>query len=52
MPDHYGAFRINEGIWRKNKTRTTGAAVAQEVEWLSANRKVAGSIPGLCLAKC
>jgi len=29
-----------------------GAAVAQEVEWLSANRKVAGSIPELHLAKC
>jgi len=29
-----------------------GAAVAQEVEWLSANRKVAGSIPGLHLDKC
>jgi len=28
------------------------AAVAQEVEWLSANRKVAGSIPELHLAKC
>jgi len=29
-----------------------GAAVAQEVEWLSANRKVAGSIPELHLDKC
>jgi len=29
-----------------------GAAVAQEVERLSANRKVAGSIPRLHLAKC
>jgi len=30
----------------------TRAAVAQALEWLSANRKVAGSIPGLSLAKC
>jgi len=34
------------------KTHTTPLTVAQEVEWLSANRKVAGSIPGLHLAKC
>jgi len=32
--------------------RGVATAVAQEVKWLSANRKVAGTIPGLHLAKC
>lgn len=31
---------------------SSGETVAQEVEQLSCNRKVAGSIPGLCLVKC
>jgi len=42
------------GFWVNTTKPLTngGVAVAQEVEWLSANRKVAGSIPKLLLAKC
>jgi len=39
-------------VWSRTGKTATGAAVAQEVEWLSANQKVASSIPGLSLAKC